>query len=327
VTPPDTAAAPTAGPSVWQQRIAGQWHGRPSLFDVHGTWTGFEDIRRSSVYLDGATTYYMDGGLEGGGPFAGRFRLGAPFAFGVVDADTDRVYVGPDFHGSGQPYGSFVDARYYGPGWQVGLNTWNQVLADGMTQVYSSVLYEGWTVVGCFNGLYTRTTEPELDARAEARVAELLAAETRCGPVAFILPTKDRGAYAGTCELWSADQKQIGAVEITIELEPVDLLRTRHHVTWRGAVERSFTVERRRDGNRSFLEGPGAWGSALAFGRANFPAWHFAGEAVEVKGREFAVDAAPGMQAGKQLAVAYELFAGNRLESVLHGTLTWQPTA
>ncbi|MCF2531544.1 hypothetical protein [Yinghuangia soli] len=327
MTSSDTTPDKAAGPSAWQRRIAGEWHGRPSLFDAEGTWAGYEDIKRSSVYRDGATTYYMDGGLEGGGPLAGRFRLGAPFAFGVADADTDRIYEGPDFHGSGQPYGSFVDARYYGPGWQVGLNTWNQVLDDGMTQVYSSVLYEGWAVVGCFNGLYTRTTEPELDAEASARVAELLAAETRCGPVPFVLPTKERGTYAGRCELWTADQKPAGTVEVAVELQPVDLLRTRHHVTWSGALEREFTVERRRDGNRSFLEGPDAWGSARAFGRANFPVWHLAGEAVEVKGREFAVDAAPGMNAGRQLAVVYELSAGNRLESVLHGTLTWQPAA
>ncbi|WP_436775827.1 hypothetical protein [Yinghuangia sp. YIM S09857] len=297
------------------------------MFDAQGTWVGFEDIRRSSVYRDGATTYYMDGALEGGGPLAGRFRLGAPFAFGVVDSDDDRLYTGPDFHGSGQPYGSFVDARYYGPGWQVGLNTWNQVLADGMTQVYSSVLYQGWTVVGCFNGLYTRTTEDEPDDRVRARVAELVAAETRRGPVPFILPTKEHGSYSGTCELWTCEQTLAGKVDVAMEIEPVDLLRTRHRVRWSGALDREFTVERRRDGTRSFLEGPDAWGSARAFGRANFPTWHFAGDATEVKGREFAVDTEPGMRGCRQLAVAYELFEGNKLRHVLHGVLTWQGAA
>ena len=67
-------------PSEWQQRIAGEWHGRPSLFDATGTWCGFEEIRRSSVFADGVTTYYMDGGLAGGGALAGQFRMGAPFA-------------------------------------------------------------------------------------------------------------------------------------------------------------------------------------------------------------------------------------------------------
>ena len=108
-------------PSEFQQRIAGEWHGRPSLFDANGVWCGYEAIRRSSVFENGETTYYMDGGLVQGGPLAGQFRIGAPFAFGVIDSDINRVYTGPDFYGAGQPYGGFVDAHYYGPGWQVDL--------------------------------------------------------------------------------------------------------------------------------------------------------------------------------------------------------------
>ncbi|MGW0808658.1 hypothetical protein [Nonomuraea sp. NPDC002799] len=298
-------------PSEWQRRIEGEWHGRPSLFDATGTWQGFEDIRRSSVFDDGVTTYYMDGGLEGGGPLAGRFRLGAPFAFGVVDSDADRLYTGPDFYGCGQPYGSFVDARYYGPGWQVDLNTWNQTIGD--VQVYSSLLFQGPAVAGCFNGLYTR------DA---AQVEQWLPAETRNGPVPFILPTKTAGAYAGACEVFGPDQKPAGSVRITVELEPIDLLRTRHHVTWAGALERRHTVEVRRDGFRSFAEGPEAWGNAQAYGRANFPSLHLPG-AWRLTGREFMMDATPGMGAGTTLAVAYELFEGNRLTAVVHGVLTW----
>ena len=83
-------------PSEWQSRIEGEWHGRPSLLDATGTWRGYEDIRRSSVFEDGVTTYYMDGGLEGGGPLAGRFRLGAPFAFGVTASDSELLSASTD---------------------------------------------------------------------------------------------------------------------------------------------------------------------------------------------------------------------------------------
>lgn len=292
--------------SAWQQRIEGEWHGRPSLFDATGTWQGFEDIRRSSVHADGVTTYYMDGGLQGGGPMAGRFRLGAPFAFGVIDSDADRVYTGPDFYGTGQPYGGFVDAHYYGPGWQVDLNTWNQTIGD--TQVYSSLLYQGPAAIGCFNGLYTRT---QVDGWAEA--------ESVNGPVPFILPTKAQGAYSGTCEVYGADQKPQGTLEVSIELQPIDLLRTRHHVT----LDRTFTVDVRRDGFRSFYEGPGAWGNAQAYGRANYPSLHFREGVGKLKGREFMIDAAPGMSAGTTMAVVYELFEGGTLSSVIHGVLRW----
>ena len=301
-------------PSEWQQRIAGEWHGRPSLFDADGTWRGYEDIRRSSVFEDGVTTYYMDGGLEGGGPLAGRFRLGAPFAFGVVDSDADRIYTGPDFYGTGQPYGTFVDAHYYGPGWQVDLNTWNQVLGDD-TQVYSSMLYQGPAVVGCFNGVYKRG----IDGPA---LREHLAAETRNGPVPFILPTKQAGVYSGQCELWGPDQKLIGPVTVTVALTPVDLLRTRLSVTWSGALDRTYTVDWRRDGFRSFYEGPQAWGNAIAFGRANYATVHFT-DVVKVTGREFMLDATPGMGAGTSLAVAYRVYDGATLAGVLHGALTW----
>lgn len=306
----------TDTPSQWQQRIAGEWHGRPSLFDAQGTWCGYEDIRRSSTFVDGVTTYRMDGGLTGGGPLAGQFKLAAPFEFGVVDSDANRLYTGPDFFGAGQPYGSFVDAHYYGPGWQVDLNTWNQVLPDAQTQVYSSVLYQGWAVVGCFNGVYTRSDDA-------VHVASFLEAETRRGPVPYILPTKQAGSYRGECELWGADQKPRGAVAVTIGLDPVDLLRTNRCVSWTGALDRAFTMQARRDGNRLFFEGPDAWGNAIGFGRASFGSWHF-GDAVKVRGREFALDAEPGMSSGGRLAVVYEIFHGNVLDSVLHGVVTWE---
>ncbi|MEV6342767.1 hypothetical protein [Actinoplanes sp. NPDC051851] len=301
-------------PSVWQRRIAGEWHGRPSLFDDTGTWCGFEEIRRSSDFTDGVTTYRMDGGLIGGGHLAGQFRLGAPFSFGVIDSDANRVYTGPDFFGTGQPYGGFVDSHYYGPGWQVDLNTWNQVLPDGETQVYSSVLHQGWAVVGCFNGIYTRVP---------SRVDGLIEAETRNGPVPYILPTKESGAFTGELELWGADQKLRGTVTVSLTLHPIDLLRTRRVVSWHGAgLDREFTVETRRDGNRLFFEGPEAWGNAIAFGRASFQSVHLT-DVWKIKAREFAIDASPGMSAGGRLAVVYELFEGAHLDGVLHGVLEW----
>ncbi|TDC56336.1 hypothetical protein E1281_07910 [Actinomadura sp. KC345] len=110
---------------------------------------------------------------------------------------------------------------------------------------------------------------------------------------------------------------------VSVELEPVDLLRTRQHVTWSGALDRMYTVEARRDGFRHFYEGPDAWGNAIAFGRANYLSLHF-GDVWKAKGREFMIDAEPGMKAGETLAVVYELFEGNVLACVLHGVLTWE---
>ena len=35
-------------PSEWQQRIEGEWHGRPSLFDPEGNHVGYENVSRAS---------------------------------------------------------------------------------------------------------------------------------------------------------------------------------------------------------------------------------------------------------------------------------------
>ncbi|MGA3486601.1 hypothetical protein ACK8GG_01140 [Micromonosporaceae bacterium DT55] len=312
-------------PSEFQQRIAGEWHGRPSLFDANGVWCGYEAIRRSSVFENGETTYYMDGGLVQGGPLAGQFRIGAPFAFGVIDSDENRIYTGPDFYGAGQPYGGFVDAHYYGPGWQVDLQTWNQLLPDNETQVYSSTLFQGWAAVGCFIGVYKRTFTETDETRA--MVAEHIEAETRRGPVPYILPTKQAGAFRGQCELWGVDQKLRGTVDVELGIEPINLLRSKRQVSWSGAgLDRSFTTEQRRDGNRLFFEGPDAWGNAQAFGRGSFGNWHF-NDAGKVKSREVTLDAEPGMSAGRRLAVVYEIFHGAQLDSVLHGVLEWEDAA
>ncbi|WP_067701457.1 hypothetical protein [Nocardia jejuensis] len=298
-----------SAPSEFQQRISGEWVGRPSLFDAGGTWRGFEDIRRSSVFDNGVTTYYMDGGLTGGGDLAGRFALGAPFAFGVRDADDDRLYTGPDFFGSGQPYGGFVDANYYGPGWQVSLNTWNQTLGD--TQVYSSVLYQGPAMVGVFDGVYTR--DPGL-------VEQRVETETRCGAVPFTVPTKEKSTYAGVVELWSAEQRLLEPVALEWEIDPLNLLVAERLLRLSGPIEATLRATVRRDGTHSFHEGPDLWGNGTSYGRANFVRLHTT-DGRRLVGREFMMDAEPGMGAGTRLAVVYQVFEHNRLSSILHGVL------
>ncbi|MFD8098828.1 hypothetical protein ACFV24_04770 [Nocardia fluminea] len=298
-----------SAPSAFQQRIEGEWVGRPSLFDATGTWQGFEDIRRSSVFADGVTTYYMDGGLSGGGELAGRFALGAPFAFGVRDTGADRIYTGPDFHGAGSPYGGFVDAHYYGPGWQVCLDTWNLTLGD--TQVYSSVLSQGPAVIGVFDGLYTR--DPDL-------VTDHLDHETRCGAAVFILPTKEKSCYTGDLEVWSAEGQPRGSVRMELTVDPVDLLVAVHRMILKDPMDLDVTFRLRRDGVRSFHEGPQLWGNGIAYGRANFVRMHTT-DGRRIIGREFMTDAEPGMGAGRTVAMVYQIFDHNVLSTVLHGRL------
>ncbi|MBD3926737.1 hypothetical protein IEZ26_19110 [Nocardioides cavernae] len=309
--------------SEWQQRIAGEWHGRPGLFDAVGNHVGFERVDRASVVEDGVARYWMNTSLEASGPLRNRFELGAQFDFGIVDSDENRVYCGPDFYGTGQPYGLFVDAHYYSPGWQADLRTWNQVLPDGSTQVYSSVLHDGWAVCAVFNGIYQRTFDHGTNPETQAFVEDWIALETRRGPTPQVLPTKESGAWRGSLFVNAADQTALGEVEVVIEHEPISLRRARHRVTWTGALERTYAFERVRDGARTQYEGPEVFGNATSYGRALFTSQHLVGpdaRGVEkIRGREVLIDAGT-----RDLAVVWQLFRGDTTTHFVHGLLTWE---
>ena len=306
--------------SEWQKKIEGRWYGRPSLFDAEGNHVGYEYVDRASVVDGGKTTYYMDTRLSGNGPLRNRFELGAQFAFGVVDSDEDRIYTGPDFYGTGQPYGTFVDAHYYSPGWQADLRTWNQILPDGITQVYSSVLHDGWAVCAVFNGVYKNTSDYDTDPAVKQFIDDWIAAETERGPRPQVLPTKTAGRWTGECEVVAADRTVLGKDAVTIQHEPLSLRRSRHTVTWDGPLSRQYTYERYRDGARIQYDGPDVWGNATSYGRALFTSQHSDRDTWKLKGREFLLGD------DLELAVVWEVFEGDTLSHVVHGLLTWEPS-
>jgi hypothetical protein len=307
-------------PSEWQKRIAGTWYGRPSVFDAAGNHVGYEVVSRASEFKDGETRYWMQTRLDGGGSLRARFELGAQFDFGVIDSDENRVYVGPDFYGTGQPYGSFVDSHYYSPGWQADLRTWNQVLDDGVTQVYSSVLHDGWTVCAVFNGVYQVAHDYDSSAETRQRIDAFLDKEVERGPQSQILPTKERGRWTGELQVVTADQEVLGKDLVTIEHEPLTLRRWRHRVTWDGVLAKSYTYERSRDGHRTQFDGPDVWGNGMTYGRVLYTSQHAAGDIWKIKGREFLLDLDT-----RELVVAWEHFDGDRLTHVVHGLLSWEP--
>jgi hypothetical protein len=308
-------------PSEWQRKIEGRWFGRPSLFDAQGNHVGYERVDRASVFENGVTTYYMDTQLTGNGPLRNRFELGAQFAFGVVDSDENRVYTGPDFYGTGQPYGTFVDAHYYSPGWQADLRTWNQILADGVTQVYSSVLYDGWAVCAVFNGIYQVAHDYDTNPDTKARIDAWLEAEVERGPKPQVLPTKTAGRWTGELEVVAADQTVLGKDLVTIEHTPLDLRRARQTVTWDGVLAKAYTFERYRDGARTQYDGPDVFGNAQGYGRALYTTQHSNNDTWKIKGREFLIDESLAM------AVAWEHFEGDTMTHVVHGLLTWDETS
>jgi len=310
-----------AEPSEWQKKIEGEWVSTPSLFDADGVWQAYENVSRASEFADGVTRYWMRTDLEGTGRLRSRFQLGAHFDFGVIDSDENRVYVGPDFYGTGQPYGYFVDSHYYSPGWQVDLRTWNHVLPEGDIQVYSSVLHDGWTVCGVFNGVYKRyldSSTPE----AQADITAWKDRERELGPRPHVLPTKQHGRWSGVFEVFDTDQSKRGDMQVTIDHRPETLTRAQQTITWDGVLNRQYTVERSRNSANVTYEGPDAWGNARAYGRALFNSIHFAGGDVwKIKGREFLIDDS------NRLAVTWELFKGDVLTHVTYGLLEWEPSS
>ena len=75
--------------SSWQERIEGEWHGMPSIFDAGANHVGYNKVYRSSVFEGNRVTYFMNTVLDAVGPLRARFDANE-FEFGVQDAPAFR---------------------------------------------------------------------------------------------------------------------------------------------------------------------------------------------------------------------------------------------
>ena len=307
-------------PSKFQQAITGTWHGLPSVFDADGTHVGFNKVDRESKFDDGQTTYYMRTDFRNTGPLRYRFDMGSEqMAFGVVDSDQDRVYCGPDFMGSGRPYGMLVDSNYYSPGWNTDLRTLNLVLPERGIQVYSSELYEGPALAAMFNGIYIVTQDYDSNADTRTRVDEFLAAEQANAKKAFCLPVKTAGQWRGEFETYDGDQQLLGTSQVQIDYRPQTLLSACMDVTISGALQRRFSFQRSHNGAVHKFEGPDAWGNGRAYGRYLFSTQHFYGVAEKLRARDAIIDDE------FTICAVWQLYAGNKEVQTLFGVLEWTP--
>ena len=308
------------GPSAWQQRIEGEWWGVPAIFDADGNYQGVDRVNRSSVHEDGKTRYYMTTFFEATGPLRYRFDV-REFDFALTDTGDDRIYLGPDFIGAGHPYGGLVDAHYYSPAWEADLRTMVHVLPDGETQVYSSLLYEGSTIVAVFNGVYINVPDYRDDEDAKARVDEWIAQERVDGPKPHLLPPKQSGRWTGSMQVYGADQTKHGDIDVVITHDPKDLLRADQSVSITGHFERSYSFERFRNRGLHTYNGPDMYGNGKAYGRALYTSQHAFGEAWKIKGREFIIDD------DYTMSVVWQTYQGDQMEYTCYGVMTWEPNA
>jgi hypothetical protein len=305
--------------SNWQQRIEGEWHGLPSIFDAAGNHVGYNKVYRASVFKDGQTTYTMNTRLvETVGPLAARLEVSDVFAFGVKDGDTDRIYLGPDFIGAGHPYGALVDAHYYSPGWTADLRTMVHILPDGQTQCYSSLLYDGPAICSVFNGLYKVAFDYHTNPETKARIDAFCEAEKVNGRRPHILPQKKTGAWQGDMAVYGPDQQPAGLARVHIAYQPLSLLRAEMTVTLSGALEKRYTFTRYRNGPRHSFEGPDVFGNSMGYGRALYTSQHFYGEALKLKGREFLLDDR------FSLSVVWQFYKSDKMLYTLFGVLSWE---
>jgi hypothetical protein len=308
-----------AQPSRWQQRIEGVWYGRPGVFDAGGARIGFNKVFRSSRFEHGRTTYTMDTTLEATGPL--RYRLEArDFAFAVQDSDQDRIYLGPDFIGAGHPTGALVDAHYYSPQWMADLRTMVH-LPDAETQVYSSLLYDGPTIIAVFNGLYRVAFDYDTNPETRARIDAFVAEETARSEKPHVLPAKQAGTWRGVFECYDAAGAKGPPLGVMLRYEPLSLTRARCTLTTTSdipALNRAFTFERSRFENRHTFEGPDLWGNGIAYGRALYTTQHVYGRAEKIRGREFLIDDAYTMSG------VWQWLFGDAKAYTTFGLLAWQ---
>jgi hypothetical protein len=307
-------------PSNFQQAITGTWHGLPSVFEPDGTHVGFNKVDRESKFVDGVTTYYMRTNFQNTGPLRYRFDLGQEdFAFGVIDSDENRVYCGPDFMGSGRPYGMLVDSNYYSPGWNTDLRTLNLVLPERAIQVYSSELYEGPALVSMFNGIYIVTHDHESNPETQQRIDDFIASERSNAKRPFLLPVKQAGRWTGTLETYDGGQQLLGATDVVIDYTPQTLRSARMDLAMTGAIERRASYLRSHDHNVHKFEGPDVWGNGRSYGRYLFATQHFYGEAFKLRGRETLIDDR------YSLCVVWQFYEGNRERYTAFGVLEFEP--
>lgn len=312
-----TNANKNAEASNWQKRIEGDWHGMPSVFNAEGHQVGRIKVSRASIFADGRTTYTMDTALDVTGPLRSRFEA-KDFAFGVKDGDGDRIYMGPDFFGAGQPWGALVDAHYYSPAWQADLHTMVHVLPDGKTQAYSSLLYEGPTIVAVFNGLYKMATDYGTNPETTRFIDNFVESERNAGSNPHVLSFKHAGRWSGDLTAYGPNQQPAGPAKVTIDYRPASLLRAAVDVRIDGPFEKRFRCERSRQGHRHTFDGPEVFGNAIGYGRALYTSQHLHGEALHIEGREFLLDD------NYTMSVVWKVRKSGKLAHVLYGVLKWE---
>jgi hypothetical protein len=191
------------------------------------------------------------------------------------------------------------------------------ILEDGETQVYSSLMFEGQTIIAVMNGVYKVAFDYETNEVTRRRIDDFCVAEAQAGRQPHTIPPKTSGVWSGTLLAYGPDQMPAGEVKAVIRHEPTSLLRARQTVTLTGLVNKQYTFDRYHDGNLHTYDGPGMYGNGRAYGRALYTTQHLFGEATKIQGREFLYDDKLSLSAN------WKWIHGDRMAYMLFGSLAW----
>ena len=131
-----------------------------------------------------------------------------------------------------------------------------------------SQLYEGPTLLSVFNGIYRNVSDYHTNPATKASIEAFCETEQVNGRQPHALPEKHAGVWTGDLEVYGDDQKKVGVTHVSMRYRPLALLRAEVTVEMTGAIERSFTYTRFRNGNLHTFDGPGIYGNGLSYGRA-----------------------------------------------------------
>jgi hypothetical protein len=199
------------------------------------------------------------------------------------------------------------------------LRTMVHVLPDQKTQAYSSLLFEGPTLIAVFNGLYKVGNDYGKNPETTRSVDGFLERERKVGQTQHVLPFKRAGRWTGELTTYVSGDERPGVTRVTIDYRPMTLLRASVDLRLSGAFEKRMRYERARVGHRHLFDGPDVYGNAIGYGRALYTSQHLHGEALSLEGREFLVDDDYTMSA------VWKVRRGGELSFVMYGLLAWEP--
>ncbi len=301
----------------WHKQVAGIWHGCPGIFDAEGNSLGHVQADRSIFVEDeGQHLIKVETKVDCTGSL--RSRLETPMhLLRVKHLEDKRVYEGPDFYGTGYPYGSLILGNDYCVPWHTDNRVHVQLLPGTDIQAYSNVAIEGNTVVGVITGLYQQSQDYETNPETREKIDAYRLDEIKRRHEVHLLPRSTPGTFRGKLETYTPDQKCIGETTVEWKHIPHTQYTCRQEMTLSGAYERQVNIERSRHENHHFFE-DGFWGNAIGYGRALFWTGHFRGETTRLKGRDFQLD-------NHSRGVVWEFFRADTLEYVMHGVLDFEP--